>query len=129
MTTPTNDQDQLAADLAQFVRAALLDRYGGADGASGGEVLAALLAGGEVREEWGVRLTYDDGSGHDDEWGDRTRQLAEDRIAHHHRMRARYPGGPFGTERMWMVTPALIRRFVFVTAAQIVDPGSEGSPS
>jgi hypothetical protein len=75
-------------------------------------VLIALLEGAEVVEQWGVRLTAVDGSGqYEDEWGDRTREFAESRVAHHHRMRARFPGGGrFGTERMWMVTPTLIHR-------------------
>jgi hypothetical protein len=112
------DQDQPASGLAQFVRAALLGRYGGADGASGGEVLAALLDGGTIHEEWGARyhLSDEEPDGGDvDTWRD-TREKAERMIA------SRTRGG-------WRCRSSLIRRFVIVTAAQIVDAGDEGAQS
>jgi hypothetical protein len=101
------DQDQPASGLAQFVRAALLGRYGGADGASGGEVLAALLDGGTIHEEWGARYHHPD-DGDVDTWRD-TRDEAMRTIV------ARYQG-----VAPWPHPSLLIRRFVIVTAIQPV---------
>jgi hypothetical protein len=90
VTEPT-DQDQPASGLAQFVRAALLGRYSGADGASGGEVLAALFDGGTIHEEWGARYHHPD-DGDVDTWRD-TRDEAMRTIV------ARYQGSPPGRIR------------------------------
>lgn len=83
---------------------------------------AGLLAGlpqcGEMREEWGARLTRLDGSGQfEDHWGDGTRALADLRVATHRDRNQRWPYPPAApADRVWMVTASLIRRFVIVTA-------------
>jgi hypothetical protein len=105
VTEPT-DQDRFASGLAQFVRAALLRKYGG--GASDGETLTALLDGGTIHEEWGARYHHPDG-GDVDTWRD-TRDEAVRTIA------ARYQG-----VAPWPHPSSLIRRFVIVTAGQPVE--------
>jgi hypothetical protein len=80
------------------------------------EILTALLDGGTVREEWGARYHHPDDGGVDT-WRD-TRDEAVRTIA------ARYQG-----VAPWPRPSSLIRRFVIVTAAQIVDAGDEGAQS
>lgn len=108
MTTPSSVGPITAAeDLAQFVRRALLRTYGGADGASGGEVLTALLAGGSIREEWGARYHHPV-DGDVDTWRD-TRAEAEAMIA----ARERPP--------RWPHPSSLIRRYVIVTVPEVTQ--------
>lgn len=74
----------------------------------------------EVAEEWGVRLTWDDGSGFHDEWGDRTRDFAQRRMDAHNQMRARNRDDE-PTARRWMVTPSLIRRRILTLPVEMID--------
>lgn len=80
-------------------------------------VLAALFAACEVREEWGCRLTWDDGHNEDSLLGER--KYAQLRYDLHQQKRADNPG--------WRVTPTLIRRYVLTTTAEPVSSTGEES--
>lgn len=72
------------------------------------DLIAAVLAGGQIRVEWGARYHAGGPDGDVDTWRD-TREEAEQTIA------ARYQG-----VAPWPRPSSLIRRYVVVTAAEVV---------
>lgn len=93
-----------AEDLASVV-ARVLEETDPANVFAVDQVIAALLAGGAIHEEWGARYHHPV-DGDVDTWRD-TRAEAEAMIA----ARARPP--------RWPHPSSLIRRFVVVTAAEV----------
>lgn len=105
----TTDQGAAHDTLTQLVADALIGEYGPAQFATPSEVIAALLAGGHIREEWGARYLGDEPTDDRDSWpGGGSRKAAGDRIAARER-------------RGWWTPSVLIRRFVVVTAATVVE--------
>lgn len=107
----TTDEQAILGRLAQRVAAQLADRFpaGGPDWDTMEALLTALLLDAEVREEWGVRLSWPDGRRPDDDrFGFRDRVGVETYLAEM-------------DEDMPLLRGTLIRRLHLTLPAEIVE--------
>ncbi len=112
MTTPKPPPTSTAAeDLTKQVAATLHPEHDASALAGLEEVLVALLAGGHIREERGVRVTWP-GDGSEDMWGN-------DRMANGQTM-AEYRYELHNSDRT-RTSAERIRRYVIVTAPTVVE--------
>lgn len=121
MTAPKDDLREFARSVADTLATALHAADCGCPDWSPGDdedprydtaadqALIDWTYGGHIREEWGVRLTWTDGSGHTQDHWRENRDDAE-------RMAACHGDGKS------IANPTLIRRFVITTAAAEATP-------